>query len=138
VAFLIRGNRPQTQDAILTYIASGFAVLAVLFRLVLPLIIVAQGRRSILRSAEVCASEQECEKRLAALLMSKTIMAVAVLESAVLFSLVAFAVEGTMLSLAIAGCLLIAMAMHFPTHSMVTAWIEDQQQKIKEAQIFNR
>ncbi len=144
IALVFRGSPAAgVQIPVLTCILSAMALMLVGMRLVVPRIVVAQARAAIRRGIGPSREDntlddapQSDEARNAAkligLFVTRTIMAAALLEGAVLMLLVAYLVEGSALSLGFAVVLIAALAAHFPTASGAAAWVEDQARLLDE------
>ncbi|MEE8451385.1 MAG: hypothetical protein V3R99_05695 [Thermoguttaceae bacterium] len=127
------------QFPIMTYMAIGFTFVILVVRMIVPGMIVAQGRRRITEgtwklpagrgsqpiNAEFIERTGDAGK-LAMLFMIQMIVAAALLEGAVFFGLVAYTVERSPLALIVAIILIIGVGLHFPTRSRLVHWIEDQ------------
>jgi hypothetical protein len=107
------------------YVALAFGAVALLGRTTFPGIVVAAGRRQVLRvhaEADAAATADS----LCRLYSTKTIMGGAIIEGATFFLLVAYLVEGWLPSLIAAGALIVVLALHMPTRSRLGHWLEDQ------------
>ena len=107
---------------LISYIAIGFAVMALLARITIPRAMLASGRRKIRRQGGHAAAADG----LLQLLPTQTIVACAVLEGATFFLLVAYLVEGWLPALIVAVALIVLLGLHMPTRSRAIHWIEDQ------------
>ena len=149
---------PETAP-ILTYIALAFAFSAVLARLIVPNLIVAQSRRNIIQGTwqmPVSAHSQSGYSqtvqedfarfieqtgdagRLLFVFQTRTIVAGAVLEGAAFFALITYMIERSPLALIVAVLLILGVALHFPTRSGVIRWIEDQLRLVERERQFGR
>ena len=130
----------------LTSVAMGFGAVTILEWMVIPRLIVASGRRRILRgrfsgrehpvrmlqsSAEDLIARTGDAGRLMQLLLTKTIVGCALLEGATFLLLVAYLAEGHIASLWCAAVLILAVAAHLPTRWGVVAWIEGQLRRLE-------
>jgi hypothetical protein len=125
---------------LVTSIALAVAAGTIAVRMVVPRLLVASGRRKILRGhfsarvqpARFLPTRGDLIKRtgdagrLAILFMDKTITGCVLLEGATFFLLLAFVVEGQMLAMWSAAVLILVMVAHFPTHAGVVGWIQSQ------------
>jgi hypothetical protein len=134
VVLIAGGNPPPSSTPVLSYIAAGFAALQVVVRLLAPGIIVAQGRKKILQETAAGAPMDAWPSKLTQLMMTKTIVAAAILEGAALFLLIACLVEKSPWVLAIAIALLVGIALNWPTQSSAQAWIDGQLRRLEEEQ----
>ncbi|HYW80641.1 MAG TPA: hypothetical protein VE890_13740 [Thermoguttaceae bacterium] len=128
------------QLPVITYVAIGFACVALVVRMIVPGIVVAQGRRRIAegtwnlpagRGFQPPLNSEFIERtgdagKLAMLFMTRMIIAAALLEGAAFCSMVAYMVEQSPMALIVAGVMIIGVALHFPTRSRLIHWIEDQ------------
>lgn len=143
IAVFMPTNQPEGEP-ILTYIAAGFAALAVLARLAVPRAVVAQGRRKVVQqlatesSSDSASTSGDIENKIAALLMTKTIIGAAILEGATLFLLIAHLVEKSPITLGLAVALIVSMALQLPTQSSAADWIDNQRRLIEEERAFVR
>jgi len=139
VAPTMAADRRQDMPLI-TYVATGFAVVSLIVRAVVPGIVVTLGRRRILngnwpmpasRGGSQPINVEFIERtgdagRLAVLSLNRTIIAAAMLEGAAFFALVAYMIERLPLALVVAVALIVGVALHFPTRSRLVHWVEDQ------------
>jgi fucose permease len=65
--------------------------------------------------------------RLLAVAQIKMIIALALVEGAAFFNLIAFIITKSLIPPAVVGALLLVMAIHFPTKFKLALWLEDQQ-----------
>ena len=129
---------------IISYLAVGLAAVMIVARSVVLGLMASRGRKSIAQnrtgatanpavSGAPSAGEMSPERaRLAGLFMARTIAGAAILEGAALFSLVAYLVENSPISLAAALVLLVFIVLQFPTLSRATAWLDDQERRLRE------
>jgi hypothetical protein len=132
------------QQPLVTWIALGVACVALPLRVIVPGKVVSIGRRAILRDFAATLAKSspkpledpdhggKLADRLAALLMTRTIMACAILEGASFFLLAAYLLEGRLLALGVAITLILVLGGCFPTRSVVLHWIEVQARLIDE------
>jgi hypothetical protein len=139
-------NSALDDSQLITFIALGIAVLAMIPRVVVPSIMVPAGRKKILRELREKTTEQgtgtrakcfdevenEAGRQMTYLLQRKTIISAALVEGPALFLLVAYMVEHSPISLAAAGILVVILALHFPTFDRTSNWIEGQLQLLKD------
>ncbi len=137
------GNGPAqaaAEEPMLVYVVLVFAAAMLLARAVVPAWLVSAARRKIAEGTwkppqqasgnspipdEFLAKTGDAGK-LCYVFTTKTIVGAAMFEGAAFFALVAYFVEGTTLSLAVAAVLIVAVALHFPTPGRVVGWIERQ------------
>jgi hypothetical protein len=133
-----------------TYLAIAVAAAMLATRAIVPGVYAAYARRSILagtwkgyslikpaRSADLAGSESDAPK-LEEVFAARTIAAAAMIESAALFSVVAYLGEHLPLSLGLAVVLLVALAAHVPTRSRTQRWIEGQMRLLEQERQFSR
>jgi len=158
VLVVIQEGMPGAPEvaSILTYVAVGLALTAVLVRLFVPDMIVARGRRQIgegawqmPRSAPAHGatgqqhSAQFVEQtgdagRLFLVFQTRTIVAAALLEGPAFFALIAYMLGRSPLAMIVALLLILGVALHFPTQSGVLHWIEEQLRRVDEERQFGR
>jgi len=139
------GEAPRPDPPMMTYIAVGFAVAGLFARAIVPGIMAAALRRKILqgtwpppqgqgRFAAVAEFLERTGERgsLAMLFNMRTIVAAAILESAIFFLLCAYLIEHRPGSLVVAVLLLLGLFVHIPTHRQLADWIEDQLRLLEE------
>jgi hypothetical protein len=136
----------KDQELLITYIALGVAVLSLFPRMIVPTIMVSAGRKKILEQLRRKTSgtdsrtapnrfdawENETVGQLTALLLGKLIISVALMEGATFFLLVAYLLERSPICLLVAAFMIILLALHFPTISRSTSWLEDQWRLLNE------
>jgi hypothetical protein len=131
---------------LITYIALGAAVAAAFLALTIPNMISARQRMEIasgkagLRSqmSQMLPLKPEFRELapLVAIYHARVIIFGALLEGAAFFNLIAYMIEHQMLSLVVAGCLLLMMLSQFPTPSRFENWIESEQRTIDELRLL--
>lgn len=127
----------------ISYVALAMSAFAVLARVVVVPAVVARGCAAIAR-AESGSTDSTREAAdgdvipLVGLYTTKTIIAGALFEGAAFFLLISYLLEGQMLSLVAAIVMIVAVAMHFPTHSRVAGWIESKSERINQQRQFGR
>jgi hypothetical protein len=139
-------GKPWNNDfPILTLMALGFGAMAIFFRLIVPPLIVLQGRKVLLRrllesgSEKVVKNTDYLEKpdadtagQLFQILMTRTIIAGALLEGAIFFLLIATLTEHSLPAITLAGMLWLSLIAHFPTRGWTERWLENQQRLLRE------
>jgi hypothetical protein len=107
--------------------------------MIVPGMMITSGRRKIVRgtwrlpphpafrptTAEFLERTGDAGK-LAVIFNTSTIVSGALLEAPALFALVVYLAEHSLLSLMLAGLLIVGLATHIPTRSRLIRWIEDQ------------
>jgi hypothetical protein len=142
----VPGDSPERP--FLTYVMLAIAATMVLARLIVPRNVVAQARRKI-RSGTWPAAQgnrpktfgdsawQESDAgKLTVVLIMRTVIAAGILEGATFMLLIAYMVERSPLSLALAALLIVALAAHFPTVSSCSAWVDEQLRLLNEERAF--
>lgn len=134
------GRGPPPEGPMLTWLATGLAVITVLMWQLLPSVVAARGRRQIAAGelppprggwlAELAESE---DGRLLLLYQTCTMLGAAALEGAALFACVAYLVEAAtpalVLGLVLTGLLLLA---EFPTRARAERWVAAQRRLLAE------
>ena len=132
---------------ILTYAAVGFAVMALIVRLIVPGIIASATRRKIIAGtwrlpAHAPARIVEFVQRtgdagkLAMAFLTRTVVAAALLEGVALVALMAYLLERSPLSLILAGAMILGLLAQVPTQGRLVAWIEEQLGLIEQERQF--
>ncbi len=113
-------------------------------RLIVPGVLVTQGRRNIAagqwsppEEAGQAAMAAFIERtgdagRLLGVYQVTTIIASALLEGVAFFAIIVYLLTQSMLGLVVAVAMILALALHIPTRSGVLHWIEDQLQLIEQ------
>lgn len=137
------GGPPGPISKLLTYLAIGFAVAALLARAVAGSVIAATGRRRIAEGTwspppqggpvnrELIEQTGDAGK-LAAVFMTRTIVTGALLEGPAFFLLLAHLMEATPESLVGAAVLVLGLVISFPTHGRMVSWIEEQLHEVEQ------
>jgi hypothetical protein len=125
-AFLRTQGPPNFPNApLLTYVAAGFAAVALVLHQVVPsAVVAAQGRR--LAEGRPVGAPLGSPGDWYALYQVRLIMSLAILEGAAFFLAIVYYVEGTPLSLLLGVVLIAALVLHFPTAPRVERWVEAQ------------
>jgi F0F1-type ATP synthase assembly protein I len=131
------GNRAPSSEPILTCIAAGFAALAVAVRFIVPGVVVSQGRKKMLQETAAGDAMDNWPNRLMRLMMTKTFVAAAILEGAIFFLLIAYLVEKSPWSLAVAIALLVGIAFLWPMQSSALVWIDGQLRRLQDERQFS-
>ena len=123
---------PQNGSEIVMYIAMAFAAVAVVMSFVVSNLVSAAGVKGIAKMAQdgTSTGPKELFGRLLAVAQTKMIIALALVEGAAFFNLVAFIITKSLTPPAIVGALLLVMAIHFPTKFKLARWLEDQQRML--------
>jgi hypothetical protein len=110
-------NEPPSNE-IIAYIAAAFAAASVVAQLIVP---------DALAAAALKANPKRDAETVCGVYQIRMIIALALLEGAAFFNVVALMIAHTWWSLAIAGSLLLLMLARFPTRIRVEHWMETQQ-----------
>ena len=147
------GQLPDGGDGfpLMTYVGMFFACTAMAARVVALKIIESRARKRICEgtwqvpaSSQQPASPQWVEMverigdrgRLSIVLHIRTIVGAAILEGSAFFLLVAYLLDESPLALAVAIVMIVGVALHFPTRSSATHWIENQLAAIEQLRQF--
>jgi hypothetical protein len=131
---------PPNQLAVLnSYFGLGFALVAMAMSLVVPNVIVASTKKSLVKGRPIDLPKQFGEMSnlgflapLAGLYQTKMIIAMALLEGAAFFNLISYMMERQPFTLAVVGMLLLALAMNFPTRRGLEKWLAEETKSIAE------
>ena len=151
--FLVQtGQAPPVNEndmPLLTYMATAWAGMAIVARMIVPKIIESAARKRIADGTwQAAASGQQQTQvarpaerlgdagQLLAVLNTRTIVGGAILEGSAFFALVAYLIEKSPLALAAAVVMIIGVVLHFPTRSSATHWIEDQLAAVEQLRQF--
>lgn len=132
IALFLNQAQLNGQPDILTWIAVGFAAIALMNHLLIPSLIV-RAQLSALSAQDVKNGiDQNNLNTLSGIFLSQHIVACAIPEGAAMFGIVAYLVEHNWYSLAAAGVMLLLIAARFPTETSIRYWIEN---RIREIQL---
>lgn len=138
-SFIVFGQSPAAQPGnpaqgpnMVMYLAMAFAAGAVVMSFVVPNLISAAGVKGVAKMAQdgTSTGPKELFGRLLAVAQTKMIIALALVEGAAFFNLIAFILTKSMVPPAVVGGLLFVMAIHFPTKFKLATWLEDQQRSL--------
>jgi hypothetical protein len=152
IAILLRlGQDWSNGFSVLTLVALAFGMMAIFFRLFVPSLMAAQGRKFILRQLPESGLETVGKNRdplgtpdadvagqLFGLLTTRTIIACALLEGAIFFLLIVTMVEHSLPAVAMAALLWLLLIAHFPTRDWAERWIENQWRLLREERDLSR
>lgn len=134
--------------SVFTWLSLGFAAAAVLMRMIVPALVFAAARRRIAENTFSPPASQSPFTDLVAqtgdagLLwmarITKTILAVAILEGAAFFAIIAFMIEGSLLTVVVALLLTFAILLHMPTQDRVACWIDRELANLANERSFGR
>jgi hypothetical protein len=121
IAAFIGGGDFSGQPTILTWMGVGFAGLMAVNHILVPRLMTAAAFRN-------AAATDEQGRRDAALgaYRVQLIVAMALLESAAFFCLIAYIIDKSIYAFAAAAALLVLMAVRFPTASSMQFWVENR------------
>ena len=141
--FLVFGNAPAARPGgqppaavggseIVMYMAMGFAAVAVVMSFVVPNLISAAGVKGVAKLAQdgTSTGPKELFGRLLGVAQTKMIIAMALVEGAAFFNLIAFIITKSLIPPGVVAGLLGVMAIHFPTKIKLARWLEEQQQNL--------
>ena len=126
-----RMNKGPQRDAMIAYLAAGFAVTALAARGVVGAATTTAQRKRIAarawspgpNAAPVNLTDGD---RFLFVFQQKTIIEAALVEGATFFVLISFMIAGQWWSLAVAGVLLLFLIVPFPTYDRVESWVRYQ------------
>ncbi|TXT21958.1 MAG: hypothetical protein FD138_3880, partial [Planctomycetota bacterium] len=120
---------PQNGSEILMYLAMALAAVAAVMSFVVSNLVSAAGVKGVARMAQdgTATGPKELFGRLLAVAQTKMIIAMALVEGAAFFNLIAFISTKSLIPPAVVGALLLVMTIHFPTKLKLARWLEDQQ-----------
>ena len=136
VAIMQGLSREPDDTRMLTLMACGLSLVALVASAIVPRMIVAGQRRRLAAAAgpltALPSETSDQEQPLAGLFQTKTIVGAALFEGAAFFALFAFLAESQPLALAAAGVMLLGVLSHFPVRGRVETWFEQQQRLFRE------
>ena len=123
---------PQDGSEILMYLAMALAAVAIVMSFVVSNLVSAAGVKGVAKMAQdgTATGPKELFGRLLAVAQTKMIIALALVEGAAFFNLIAFISTKSLIPPAVVGALLLVMAIHFPTKFKLARWLEDQQREL--------
>lgn len=130
VAFFISRGKPDVEGGFFVWIALGFAIVAVIVRSILSGFLTGALRNGLDRTVWDELSSEKQNLRLIGQFQTKHIVECAVLELAAIFNLFAYMAERNIVSIFVAGMLLLFMAISFPGGSKIDQWVDNQKQLI--------
>jgi hypothetical protein len=151
--FMVQSGQAPAADndmpPIITYLALGFAGVAIVLRMIVPRMIESAARKRIAdgtwqppttgqQRAEIVQLVERLGDagKLLPVLMTRTIIAGAILEGSAFFALIAYLLGRSPLTLAAAVVLVIGVALNFQTRSSAVHWIEDQLAAVEQLRQF--
>lgn len=141
VVVLVMGLDLQSAaPPLISYLALGFAGVAVLALLIVPGLVVGHGRRAIVNGtfrasglAKPTDSANTSDTMLlAGVFQSQLIVACAFLEGAAFFNVMAYMLHGLIANLIVAVALAGAILCHFPTAGSLQDWVTREEGSIKQ------
>lgn len=141
-SFIVFGNVRAAQPGgqvpaaggseIIMYMAMGFAVVGVVMSFVMSNLVSANGVKGVAKMAQdgTSTGPKELFGRLLGVAQTKMIIAMALVEGAAFFNLIAFMTTKSLIPFAIVAGLLAVMAIHFPTKMKLARWLEEQQREL--------
>jgi hypothetical protein len=145
IQFPNHGDAQRPAFGLLTFVAIGFAAAAIAAGIVAPAAIVKNARRGIAQGTWTPPQGPQVTQpfsnlvtrhgdagKLVSVYQTKMIVAAAIPEGAAFFASITYMLEGSLISVALVGLLMFAIAWQFPTVSRVSGWIEEQLRLIAE------
>jgi hypothetical protein len=139
VAVVIRQQRtdqPVPDPPIITLTALGYAGLQLILQAVIPGLVANRLRRQIAAGTwprpEVGPAPADDTGRLCALYQTRLLIGAALAEGAAFFLLIAYLLEGQLVSLAGAAVMLALVLVRFPTRPGLEGWLSDQQEQLRQ------
>ena len=129
VAFFISRDKPKT-DGFLVWIALGLAVVAVVIRSIIGGFLNGALSSGMDRTVWDELPSQKQNSRLIGQFQTKHIVECALLEGAAFLNLIAYIMERNIISIIVAGVLLMLIMISFPGGSKIDHWAENQKQMI--------
>jgi hypothetical protein len=132
------GNAQNPNPPLLTYMGAGFALLMLVLSLVVPYVTVATARKqmanakSSLPSCSGAMHGMSDAGHLCVLYHTQLIVGAAMLEGATFFCLIAYLVEGELMSLAAAGVLMLFLLARFPTRTRLESFLIEQGELLRQ------
>ena len=135
---------------LLTGCAIAFAAMILFVRAIVPGVIAKSGRQKIRQGTWKSPAGQNRSSmhellegcgdagKLAMLALPRAIISAALLEGAALFLLIAYMIERSPWSLAVAGVLIAGLLLQIPTHGRLVRWVEDQLRLLEQERQFDR
>jgi hypothetical protein len=132
-------DKGQPAAPILTYLAAGAAVVAVVAWGVVPGMVAGRMRDAIVAGTgdqltlkPFAAGELGDVGPLAGVYQGRVIVGAAILEGAAFFNLVTYMLEGQVINLAVAGVLVVVMLCAMPTYGRLENWIQSELTSIEQ------
>ena len=116
---------------IISLLAAGFGLVMFVNHLIIPGVIAKQQLKKTAENGLGGTDEESQSFKVAGIYQTQLIVALAMLEAAAFFNLVAMLVEKNGLNLIVVVVLLSLMLMKFPTRTKVSWWVQD---RLKELQ----
>lgn len=117
---------------VLTILGAGFGVLAIVNHFVIPKIIAGSQLRQLVANGFSELDAESKSDRLFGVYRGQLIVALAMLEGAAFFNLIALMAEKNVVSLGVTFLLLGLMVLRFPSRDKVVFWVQD---KLRELQM---
>lgn len=126
----------QNGSEVVMYLAMAFAAVAAVaavMSFVVSNLVSAAGVKGVAKMAQdgTATGPKELFGRLLAVAQTKMIIALALIEGAAFFNLIAFIITKSLIPPAVVGALLLVMAIHFPTKGKLASWFEEQKQALE-------
>jgi hypothetical protein len=130
--FMTFGKKQPIPNPFLTYLAAGWGAIAIVLSFVVPGVMGGNMRRNSNASPPLSSGNVPPVGPLVGRYQTLLIIRLAMLEGAAFFAIFAYFLEANLISLGVAGVLLLVMLASFPTVSRVENWIEDEVRLIEE------
>jgi len=123
---------------LITMVGVVFAIPAYVCSFIVPRIVASTGLKVAATKLDDEGHKADSEtglKSIFGLLQTTSIIRYALLEGAMFFNLIAFLLEGSVVSLIIVGLGLAIMAAHFPRQEASIAWVEERVSDVKQNRV---
>jgi hypothetical protein len=150
IALVVASQKQPMAQPMLSYIALAFLATGIVPWIIMPGMIVSQGRKKIFQEqiqpySQIISNNPEEKKEketqiaisLLGLYQTKKIIACALLEGPAFFLIIAYMLEGSYLALVAAIVLIVMIFLQMPFTGIVNNWIENQLQLTFEERSFS-
>jgi hypothetical protein len=129
-------NQPDPDPPIMSLTALGFAGLQLILQAVIPGLVTTWLRRQLAAGTwprpGILPVPADDVGKLCLLYQTRLLVGAALAEGAAFFLLIAYLLEGQIISLAAAGVMLALVLARFPTRSGLEGWLSDQQEQLRQ------
>jgi choline-glycine betaine transporter len=132
--------KPAQALPVLSYAAIAFAVMAIPMSLLIPAVVVKNGRKQIAQGTWTPPVRTFPQGpfgntvKLAAVYQTSLIIGAALNEGAAFFALITYMIEGLPAILGVAALLILGVAARFPTRARLERWIDAQKELLIQEQ----